>query len=345
MTALLKSRQAALVGGADIERLAGDTGSDAHGVLRHTEIGAWLEGERWRTAAERDQCLWRYLAETAAALQAQAFFPPQAQRFARVYLHKYDVANVKAVMQGLALERAPSVRPIGTIHAAGRLEALAAAQDTDAAAAVLRACGLPVFSDAVHRFKPTGGAPERLALETRLEADYHRALRDAARSLDGGVVLAWACGVLIDLANLSMLCRLLIASGDTAGTGTTGAGTAGGDHFIPGGRMLSRQELQDGLSHGLGELPRRLSHEFHRAVAADVLEAYERVGAIGVTDVVIERERLAMLRDLLAPQVAPAAVMMWFLVSKEIELRNVRLGLVAVEDGLGFEQVRRQLLF
>jgi len=335
MNALLKSRQAALVGDAEIERLAGDTGSDAHGVLRHTDIGAWLEGERWRTAAERDQCLWRYLAETAAALQAQAFFPPQAQRFGRVYLLKYDVANVKAVAQGLALQREPTVRPIGAIHAAGRLGALAEAKDTDAAAAVLRDCGLHVFSDAVRRFKHTGGAQARLALESRLESEYHHALRDTARSLRGGVVLAWACGVMIDLANLAMLCRLLIA----------GVGTAGSDHFIPGGRMLSRQELQDGLSHGLSELPRRLAHEFHRAVAAEVLAAYERVGTISVTDIVIERERLAALRGLLAPQVAPAAVMTWFLVSKEIELRNVRLGLVAVEDGLGFEQVKRQLLW
>ncbi|MFU8897186.1 MAG: V-type ATPase subunit [Gammaproteobacteria bacterium] len=335
MNALLKSRQAALVSGADLERLAGESGRDAHGVLRHTEIGAWLEGERWRTAAERDQCLWRYLAETAEAVLAQAFFPPQAQRFGRVYLLKYDVANVKAVVQGLALERAPAVRPIGAIHAAGRLEALTEARDADAVAAVLRTCGLHAFGEAVHGFKHGGGTRARLALESRLEAEYHGALRHAARSLDGGAVLAWACGVLIDLANLAILCRLLIA----------GVGTAGSESFIPGGRLLSRQELQDGLSHGLSELPRRLSHAFHRAVAADVLEAYERAGVIGVTDQVIERERLASLRHLLAPQLAPAAVMMWFLVNKEIELRNVRLGLVAVEDGLGFEPVKRQLLW
>jgi vacuolar-type H+-ATPase subunit C/Vma6 len=335
MTALLKSQEARLVGRDHLERLApGAAHADARGLFRDTDMGAWLEGASWRNAEERDRALWRYLAETLGAIELRRFFPRDARRFMRAYLLKYDVANLKAVLQGLAQGGKPRLLPIGVLHAKGRLEDLAAVQDREALDHVLTQAGLRNFAIALHAAGPAGGRKARPVVDAALEGEYHRGLRHAVRGQVGGHILDAACGRMLDFANLAVLCRLLAA----------GAGSADTRAFIPGGHLLDAHDLRDALSHGLHDLPRRLGPELYRAAAADVVAAYERTGSGAAIEDVIEKHRLAALRGLLASTLAPAAVMAWFIVLKEIELRNVRLLLTAVEDGLALDEVRRHLL-
>ena len=338
MTALLKSQQGRLVDRERLERLQGlHDVADAVGQLQDTEAGAWLEGRRWRNARERDLVLWDYLSETVGKIELRRFFPPDARRFSRAYVLKYDVANIKAALQGLVEEQEPFLLPIGVLHAKRRLEALAAAGSREELEDVLTRAGLRELALVIRDFDPAASRRARRGVELALEAAYHRALRKTARRLGGGHILESACGVMIDLANLGILCRSLAESG-TSNVHDTG------ELFVPGGRLLDLRALGDALAHGLAELPRRLEHDIHRRIAADVVSAWERTGSLAVIDTEIEKHRLAVLHELLAPQVAPAVVMAWFLVVKEIELRNLRLALAAVEDGLGLDAVRRQLL-
>jgi vacuolar-type H+-ATPase subunit C/Vma6 len=335
MSALLKAQEVRLVNQAHLERLASATGgADVRAILRDTDIGAWLEGATWHDAEERDLCLWRYLAQKIVSLEARRFFPRGARRFSRAYLLKYDVANLKAALQGLALDHRPHLLPIGALHLHDAIEDLAVAQSRDEVAKVLTVCGLKNFTFALQSFNPSGGRKAHLAVEAALEAEYYRQLVHTMRGLGGGFVLASGCGLMIDLTNLAILCRLLVA----------GAGPAGGEAFIPGGHMLDAHGLHDALSRGLSELPRRIDNAFYGKVAAEVVAAYERSGSVAVIDAIVEKHRFAALRELLAPQVAAAPVMAWFIIVKEIELRNVRLLISAVEDGIGLEHVRRQVL-
>jgi vacuolar-type H+-ATPase subunit C/Vma6 len=335
MTALLKSQEARLVGREHLERLATATmRPDARVVLRDTDIGTWLEDASWRNSEERDGALWRYLAETLGAIELRRFFPRDARRFSRAYLLKYDVANIRAVLQGLALGCRPRLLPVGVMHAKGLLEALAAVQKREELEEVLSRAGLRKFVLALHSTDSAAGRRGQLAVDAALEGEYHRELRHAVRGQVGGHILGLACGLLLDLANLSVLCRLLV----------TGAASADTMSFIPGGNLLDADDLRDALSHGLHDLPRRLEPEIYRKAAADVVAAYEREQSVAVIEAVIERHRLAALRGLLASTLAPAAVIAWFIVLKEIELRNVRLLLTAAEDGLALDKVRRHLM-
>jgi len=335
MTALLKSQEVRLVGRDHLERLAsGAARADARGLFRDTDIGGWLEGVSWRNAEERDRTLWHYLAHTLGVVELRRFFPRDALRFSRAYLLKYDVANIKAVLQGLTQGDKPRLLPIGVLHAKGRLEDLAAIQGRDDLEDVLTRGGLRNFALALHVSSPAGARRARPELDVALEGAYHRELRHALRGLGGAHILEAACGRMLDFANLALLCRLLVA----------GAGSTDTRSFIPGGHLLDAHDLRDALSHGLHDLPRRLEPELYRRAAEDVVAAHERTESVAVIETVIEKHRLAALRGLLASTLAPAAVMAWFIVLKEIELRNVRLLLTAIEDGLALDEVRRHLL-
>jgi vacuolar-type H+-ATPase subunit C/Vma6 len=334
--ALLKSEEANTVGRAHLDRLAtvGD-GADARGILRDTDLGAYLETAVHGGAQQRDQVLWRYLAARVAALEMQPFFPPDARSFSRAYMLKYDVFNLKAALQGLALERQPALLPIGVIAAQDQLEELAAAATVGEVAEVLTRAGLARFTPVMRRFQPAASLQSRLAVEAAVEGEYHRELLKTAHGLGGGVVLAKACGMMIDLANLSILCRAL----------HFGCGTAAGDQFIAGGYLLETASLQEALSHKLQDVPRRMDDPLYQRIAVDVVDACQSSGSVVSADQVIEQHRLAALRALLAPQVAPAAVMAWFLIVKEIELRNVSLLLKSIEDGVSLDAIRRHLLW
>lgn len=335
MNALLKSHEMRVLGQAQLERL-GTPGvrADARDVLRDTDIGAWLDGTSWPNARERDLALWRYLSESLERLELRRFFPPEARRFGRAYLLKYDVGNIKAVLQSLALDHPPQLLPIGVLQARGRLAELAAVRDPEALVETLTRLGFRKFALALRGFDSAGSRRARLAVEAALEGEYQRELRHAVRGFFGAHVLLAACGLIHDLANLSILCRILVTDGTAARQAC----------FIPGGHLLEAQEWHEALAHGLRDLPRRLEHEAYRGLAADIVAVFERTGAVSAIEAVIERYRLNTLRGLLAPQLAPAAAMAWLIVLKEIELRNVRLILTAAEDAQPFEAVRRQLL-
>lgn len=339
LTGLLKSRQASLVNREQLEQLA-ETRQDDRSegeildALRGTDIGTRLQDERWRNAAQRDECLWRSFHEIVRDLATLPFIPSQASKFNNVYMLKYDVANLKAVAQGLALSRTPHLLPVGRIQASGRLEEFAQLDDSDKLLELLRTCDLQLFAASVKHFDPAGGAKSLATLETGLEADYYRELANTGRSMSGGNILGIACGLMIDFSNIAILCRLIIAEVDTSDN----------EHFIPGGYLIDHRELREAMSHGLNDLPRRLRHESHRQLAAEIVSAQERFGTIGIIDTIIERRRLDSLRTLLAPRLTPAAVLLWYVILKEIELRNVRLALTVAENGMASESVREHWL-
>jgi vacuolar-type H+-ATPase subunit C/Vma6 len=336
MLALLRGEEASLVGREHMERLAAaSSDADAQAALHDSDLGAYLSTAVYGSSRQRDQALWSYLAAKISSLENQPFLPPDARRFSGAYVLKYDVANLKAVLQGMALEHTAELLPIGAIAAHHRLDALAAAETAGDVAEVLMQAGLALFGTAVRSFNPAAGAKARQATEAGLEGIYHRHLLRTAQDLGGGIVLAKACGMKIDFANLSILFRALLFNGDP------GAGVP----FIAGGYLIGTGRLREALAHGVRDVPRWMDDSLYRVVAMEVVDAWEKSGAVACIDQVIERHRLTALRGLLAPQVAPAAAMAWFLIVKEIELRNVRLLLKSVDGGVTLDDIRKHLLW
>ena len=75
-----------------------------------------------------------------------------------------------------------------------------------------------------------------------------------------------------------------------------------------------------------------------------MVTAYDRTKSVTVIDEVIERQKYASLRDLLSPRVLSPLVVLWYLILKESEVRNLRLILKAIHDGVAVEEVKRYLL-
>jgi vacuolar-type H+-ATPase subunit C/Vma6 len=334
--ALLKAEEVSVVGKNHIERFAAASDeADAQAALGDTHLGAYLESAGYGGSRQRDDVLWRYLASRIASLEGLHFLPPDARSFSRAYVLKYDVANVKAVLQGLALEREPALLPIGVIAARRQLDELAAAETIGEVVEVLMRTGLALFAPVIRSFHPAAGPKARRAIEAGLEDTYHRHLLHTAHGLVGGVLLAKACGMMIDFANLSIFFRALLLN----------SGRAAGDAFVGGGYLLEIGSLQEALMHEIRDAPRRLDHHLYLETAMEVVDAWEKSGSVASVDQVIERHRFAALRSLLAPQVAPAAVMAWFLIVKEIELRNVSLLFKSIGAGATLDDVRKHLLW
>ncbi len=268
------------------------------------------------------------------SLETHRFFPSAARKFCGVYLLKYDVVNLRIALQGLGGARKQLLLPVGVLYKHGRLGDIEEAKSVEELGEILKACGLQAFEPLVRDHNPAGDTATRLIVDTSLENEYNRILVRTAQCLSGGCVLAGACSLAIDLTNLSILCRALL----------TGVGTAAGGAFIRGGRMLDLESLRETLAGHLQDMPQRVADPFFRKIAVEVVTACENAGTLAVPDEVIEKHRLAALHALLAPQVAPVAIMAWYLILKEIELRNVRLLLRAVEETLSLAEIRRYLL-
>ncbi len=336
LLAFLKSREAGLVTRGHADRLASAReNNDLLKVLRDTEIGVALAGASDRGAHDRDRLLWSHLADTVEGLLARPFFPSDAAIFGRAYLLKYDVANLKTAISALALDDKPVFRPIGILHSRDLLGPLAACESVQDVSEILGRAGLESFRSAIAGLKPSAGPQAPFAAEASLDSEYYRLLTDASRRLSEGDITAMACGLMIDLANLALVFRALII----------GMGAAVSGRLISGGYLLGPQTLHDCLSQPLQDVPRRMEHAAYREIAAEIVDAWKESEAISTPDAIIEKHRLAALRGILSPRLAPGPAMAWFLIVKEIEIRNVRLLLQAVDDGIAFEDIRPLLLF
>lgn len=323
MTALLQSRAAKSVTADAVARISANAdGNELRENLRGTDVGRRLGESTLQGRRERDGFLWEYLDEQFLLIEESPFFPRGAVSFGRAYVRKFDLANIKARLRSIAAGKALPLIPVGILRRRGLLDDFAEADSSEDMAEILRFAGLGEYAAELSAAEDAPGMPET----TSLDAVFHRGLAAVARGLEGGTVLAHACGVLLDYANLSVLLRAV--SGDW--------GAPAEKQFIPPGYMLSGQEFKEALSTGAKDVAKRIEYPAYRSVAEEAA-----AGTSAGVDEIIAKHRFIHLRGLLAAQVAPPCVAAWYLLSKEAEVRNTRLLLKAAEDGFSFEAARR----
>ncbi|PIP49017.1 MAG: hypothetical protein COX14_01505, partial [Chloroflexi bacterium CG23_combo_of_CG06-09_8_20_14_all_45_10] len=167
-----------------------------------------------------------------------------------------------------------------------------------------------------------------------LGGEYYKSMLNMARSIKDGSVFSTAFGLIIDLANLQIASRAIIE----------GMGPDAAECIIAGGYLITERTIKDLLSLKLSDIPQRLENAQYRDIANEVSLSYETTKTITAVEEIIDKHKFRLLREILSPRVLSPLVMAWYLILKEVEIRNLRLILKAIVDGVPLEEIKDYLV-
>jgi vacuolar-type H+-ATPase subunit C/Vma6 len=304
---------------------------DALEVIRNTDVGDYLAKRTAKTFKEVDDCLWRYLGDDLECIKQ--FHPPlDILLLTDQYLRKYDILNIKIALRRIFMEKTASMVPLGFVNHLGLLEELANGKSIDEIAQVLLRCGLGDYAFSLRNIQGKDGR-SRLQGETDLDRLYYRSMVSAMRRMDDGGLLTKALGVMIDLTNLQAVFRSVIGERDFSA-----------EFVMEGGHMLSVGAIKELLSLKLSEIVKRLEHTEYGPCAQEIYKNYEAEEKITLVDKVIEKHKFRLLGEILLPRILSPTNLLWHLILKEMEIRNVRLILKALWDEMPTSEIKDYLV-
>ena len=331
-TAYLKSQESRIVTASKLEKvLRTSTLSDAIDSIRDTSIGSYLE-ERPITAFDAiDTLLWEYLHTHIEHLNKLSMLPAEIRQIVRHHVVKYDILNLKAALQAMMIGKKARLIPLGNVYSNGALDALDAAEDIESLSSIARDCGLNSYADILEEIAnlPPEDFEGRLLVEHKMDSIYFQDMLSLARNLREGQILCKAIGRIIDLLNLQLVLRSIAAKAEPNTE----------KYLINGGYLLSQEFLRDLLSLKLQDIPPKLEHTPYYDVAREVLVNYEKNQRLTVINEVIDKHQFRMARETLAPKLMSPLTAVWYLILKELELRNMRLIAKALLDNIPLDEV------
>jgi vacuolar-type H+-ATPase subunit C/Vma6 len=230
--------------------------------------------------------------------------------------------------------RKSSMIPIGIIHNNALLDELFGADDIDDIIQILIQCKLGDYVPALEQYKTDKSAKSKLLVEANLDGEYYRSILKMARGIKDGSVLAQAFGLVIDLTNLQIALRAIIK----------GTGPDATEFVIAGGYRITDKAIQELLSLKIGDVSARLQDDQYQDIANEVSANYDKTKNITAIDEIIDKHKFRMLKDILSPRVLSPLVMVWYLILKEIEIRNLRLVLKTILDGVAVQEIKNYLV-
>lgn len=352
ISAYLKGGEAKIVTPDHVALMAKTTKiRDALASITDTDIGAYLEAAPLGTFDELDEYLWRYLGECIAWIEAISSLPGDALNVLRTYIIKYDVANIKAALQRILTGKKANMIPVGVIHDYGLLGELSSAENIGDITDLLIKCKLEDYVSPLNEYKVNKEVKSRLLAEAKLDGTYYKNLLNMTKSVKDGFVLAKASfetrgvkdgtvfakaiGLLIDLTNLQIACRAIIEE----------VGVEAAEWMITGGYILSAEVIRELLPLKLDDMPRRLEDTQYRDVAGEVSSCYNRTQSITSVEEIIDKYKFSLVKGMLSPRMLSPLVVVWYLMLKELEIRNLRLILKAMFDNIPLEEIRQYLVF
>ena len=335
ISAYLKGEESKVVSPDHTDRmLKASSIQDALEAIRETDIGSYFEEVTVKTFDDLDEHLWKYFVQRVNNVESFKFLPKDVLKVSGAYIVKYDVLNVKAALQSISTGKNSPTIPVGVIHNNGLLDELAAAKNMEDIIELLINCKLGGYIPALEGYDTAGGAKSRLLAEARLDSEYYKSMLNMARGIKDGSVLSKAIGLTIDLANLQIASRVIIE----------GIGTDAAECTIPGGYMITEKDIRDLLSFKLIDMPQRLDNPQYRYVAEQILSSYDKTKSITVVGEIIDKHKFRLLKEILSPRVLSPLVMAWYLILKEFELRNLRIILKTIADGIPAEEIKEYLV-
>ncbi|MBW2561801.1 MAG: V-type ATPase subunit [Deltaproteobacteria bacterium] len=323
MSAYLKGEESRAVTseqiGEVLQRSA--TMQDALEILGDTDIGEYLLDQPIKTFDDADEHLWMYLDGCLGRFEGFDI-PADMLRIARLYAEKYDVLNIRIALRVILKKVPSSMVPVGAIHSGGYLHELSAAKEKEELSSILATCNLGDYIQAIEEISEKD--PQSVSEgEVALQNLYHHKVLEAFRGMADGDLLEKAFRIGIDMANLRTVFRISL-----------GGGQATGAPVLSGGRMLSENTVQELLTLKMAEITGRLEDTGYHVMAQEVSKGYEKGTEITAIDKVTETHQFRMLKDLLSPRILSTSNMLWYLLLKELEIRNLRLTFKMLADGI-----------
>ena len=334
LSAYLKGEEARLVTSDHIDRMSKVSDiRDILEIIKDTDIGGYLEGVLVETFDDMDEHLWIYLGECLQRVEWFKPVPADILKILKTYTVKYDILNIKAAVQGISSGKQARRIPIGVIHDYGLLDELYSTENVDDIIELLTKCKLGNYASILEEYKIDGEVKPSLLDETRLDGEYYKNLLNMTKDIIDGTLLSQAFGILIDLKNLQVMLRAIIA----------GTGPEAAKYIINGGYLLSSEAIKELLPLNLSDIPGRVEY-LYQDMAEEVISSYDRTKSIAVVEEIIEKHKFRLIKELLSPRVLSPLMIAWYLILKEIEIRNLRLTLKAMFDNIPVEEIRNYLV-
>jgi len=334
LSAYLKGEEARLVTSNHINRMSKVSSiQDVLEIIKETDIGSYLDGVLVETFDDLDEHLWMYF---GACLERVEWFKPvpaDILKILKTYIVKYDVLNIKAAVQGISTGKQARKIPIGVIHNYGLLDELSSAENADSIIELLTKCKLENYASVLEECKIDGEVKSRLLAEARLDGEYYRNLLNMTKDITDGAILSKAFGIIIDMKNLQVMLRAIIA----------GIGPEAAEYIINGGYMLSSEAIKELLPLKLSDMPGRVEY-LYQNMAEEVVSSYDKTKSIAVIEEIIEKHKFKLSKEILSPRVLSPLMIAWYLILKEVEIRNLRLILKAMFDNIPIEEIRNYLV-
>jgi vacuolar-type H+-ATPase subunit C/Vma6 len=307
---------------------------DALAIIREADIGNYLEDLPVRTFDDVDEYLWSYLAQRIRYVESLKFPPKEIRKLSRAYLMKYDIFNIKAALQGILASKKATMIPVGVIYNNSLLDELSNAENVDNIIQLLIECKLGDYVPALEQYKMSESVKSKLLAQTKLDNKYYENMLNVSKSINAGHVLSKTLGLIIDLTNLQIITRAIIA----------GIGAEIAEYAIAGGYMIAGQAIKDLSSSELAEVPTKLEGTPYQDLAKELLSSYEATKDISVVSEIIDKHKFMLAKEMLSSRLLPSLVIAWYLILKEVEIRNLRLVLKTILDGVPVQEIKNYLV-
>jgi vacuolar-type H+-ATPase subunit C/Vma6 len=335
ISACLKGEEPKTVTSEHIDKMKAVSNlEDALAIVRETNIGSYLEESALRTFDDLDEYLWRYLAQRIRYVESFHFLPRDVLKISRAYVVKYDVLNIKAVLQRVSGAQKTSMTPVGIIHNNELLEELSNAEDIDTIIQILIRCKMGDYVPVLEEYKIDKSSKSKFVAEAKLDGEYYKDMLNMARRIKDGMVLTKALGLVIDLTNLQIASRAIIE----------GMGPDAAESIIAGGYRITDKALKELLPLKITDISARLEDTQYQEIANEVSTNYDKNKNITAVDEIIDKHKFRILKDMLSPRVLSPLVMAWYLILKEAEIRNLCLVLKTVVDGVPVQEIENYLV-
>ena len=332
-SAYLKGEEAGVISAGHVdEMLQKSTTQDILEAIRDTDIGGYLREQPVKTFDDADQYLWRYLGECMKRLR-RLNPPSDIIRLVDLYMEKYDVLNTKISLRQVLAGKTAPMAPLGIIYDQGYLDELSDVKSVEEIIDVLVKCNLVDYASIVEDIKEIdiGSMPK---WEAGLGRMYYVRLTGTMAKMGDSRVSIKALGIMIDFINLQAVFRSVLL----------GKEAPAGRSALDGGHMLSGRIVKELFSFKPAEITAGLEHTEYHQMAREILKRYEQEKNITAIDRTIDKHRFRLLKELLSPRILTSLNIFWYLILKELEIRNVRLILKALADGIPLSEIKDYLV-
>ena len=335
ISAYLKGAEARTVASDQIGRLPKTASpEDVLETIRGTDVGRFLEEQPVKTFDDSDKYLWQYFGQRLEELEWLKLMPADMRNILHAYRVKYDVINIKAALVGISTGKKVGMIPAGAIYSRGLLEELSRAAKVSDVMQLLTECNLGAYASLLEGYVAEE-AKSKFLTEAKLDREYYQSLLNLPRGIKDGPLLAKVFSIIMDMTNLQLVARAIVE----------GIGPEAGELVISGGYIIPEAVAREMLSHKLTDIPAKLGGTQYRDIAEEIVASYSRTKSITAVEEAIDKHKFRLLRELLSPRVMTPLMIVWYLIVKEVEIKNLRLVLKAAFDNIPVEEIKGYLVF